>query len=194
MLPTMATAARDRMVATMGRLVRERGYHGTGLNRVVADSGAPKGSMYHYFPGGKNQLVAEAIRVAGEEGARAFTAAFERHRSPVVALRAVVAWMAAELEGSEFRYGCPIATVALDAAGESASIRAACDAAYRAWLAAIATGLRAAGRGAAAANADAILVLAALEGALILGRTARDVRPLRLLGRRVPALLGGGDS
>jgi len=178
----------------MGQLVRERGYHGTGLNRVVADSGAPKGSMYHYFPGGKDQLAAEAIRVAGEEGARAFVGAFERHRSPVVAMRAVVAWMAAELERSEFRYGCPIATVALEAASESAPIREACDVAYRSWLAAIAAGVRAAGRGSAAANADALLVLAALEGALILSRTGRDVRPLRLLGRRMPMLLGAGDG
>lgn len=186
----MTNATRDRMVATMGRLVRERGFHGTGLNRVVADCGAPKGSMYHYFPGGKDQLAAAAIAAAGEEGARAFAAAFDRHRSAVSALRAVVAWMADELERSEFRYGCPIATVALEVASESAPIREACDAAYRSWLAAIAAGLRAAGRAAASARADATLVLAALEGALILSRTARDVRPLRVLARRMPALLG----
>jgi TetR/AcrR family transcriptional repressor of lmrAB and yxaGH operons len=186
----MATAARDRMVATMGRLLRSQGYHGTGLNEVVAESRAPKGSMYHYFPGGKDQLAAEAIRVAGETGADAFRQAFARHRSPVPALRAVVGWMAEELERSDFRYGCPIATVALETTGGSPSLRAACDTAYQAWLAAIAAGLRGGVRPAAEVAGDAVLVLAAIEGALILSRTSRTVHPLHLLGRRLPALLG----
>jgi TetR/AcrR family transcriptional regulator, lmrAB and yxaGH operons repressor len=177
------------MVATMGRLLRAQGFHATGLNQVLADSGTPKGSLYHYFPGGKDQLAAEAIRAAGKDATEAFQQAFELHRPAATAMQAVVAWMAAELERSDFRYGCPIATVALEAASVSTSIRTACDETYRAWQAVIVARLCAEGRTTAPASADAALVLSALEGALILSRAARDVRPLTVLAERMPELL-----
>jgi TetR/AcrR family transcriptional repressor of lmrAB and yxaGH operons len=173
----------------MSGLLRVQGFHATGLNQIVRDSGAPKGSLYHYFPHGKEQLAAAAIQTAGEDAERAFAQAFASSSSPVAALQAVASWLAGELERSNYRYGCPIATVALEAASTSALIRAACDTAYRSWQAVIAASLHANGVPRDDAADDAMLVLSALEGALILSRTRRDVRPMRLFSERVAALL-----
>jgi TetR/AcrR family transcriptional repressor of lmrAB and yxaGH operons len=188
----MVTTARDRLVSTMGRLMQAQGYAATGLNQVVADSGAPKGSLYHYFPQGKEQLAAEAIQAAGEQAAAAFGQAFAAEPDPVAALRAVVEWLRHELVRSDFRYGCPIATVALEVSSRSARLRDACRSAYRAWQVTISAGLRAQGRGPERADPDAVLVLSAIEGALLLSRTERSVEPLAVLSRRLPDLLGDG--
>ena len=188
----MVSMTRDRLVSTMGRLMQAQGYAATGLNQVVADSGAPKGSLYHYFPHGKEQLAAEAIEVAGEEAAAAFGQAFATEADPVEALRAVVGWLQHELVRSDFRYGCPIATVALETSSQSARIRDACRRAYRGWQVAISTGLQTHGRSPERADPDAVLALCAIEGALLLSRTERSVEPLVVLSQRLPDLIGDG--
>jgi TetR/AcrR family transcriptional repressor of lmrAB and yxaGH operons len=178
------------MVSTMGRLMQAQGYAATGLNQVVADSGAPKGSLYHYFPQGKEQLAAEAVRAAGEQAAAAFRQAFVTEADAVAALRAVVAWLEQELVRSDYLYGCPIATVALEAASQSPAIREACRLAYRSWRTVISTGLQVDGRSPDDADADAVLTLSAIEGALLLSRTERSVEPLVIVNQRLPLVLG----
>jgi TetR/AcrR family transcriptional regulator, lmrAB and yxaGH operons repressor len=158
--------------------MRRRGYAATGLNEIVARSGAPKGSLYFHFPGGKEELAAAAMAHAGDTLAVAISQLLDSDRELGPALGSLVDAMAAGLEHSNFADGCPLATVTLDAAGESEQVRVAVAAAFDAWLSAIEQRLRAEGFDRADAQRRALLVLSALEGALILARAKRDVAPL----------------
>jgi TetR/AcrR family transcriptional regulator, lmrAB and yxaGH operons repressor len=174
---------RERLLRTAATLFHTQGYHATGLNQVVAEGGAPKGSLYFHFPGGKEQLAAESIAVSAA-GVR------DLLRS-VSDVDDALALFAARLADTDFRDGCPVATVALDAAGESEPIRAACATAYDSWREVLVDSLVRQGVPAARAPGLATTVLAAVEGALLLARTQRDVAPLRQVGADVRLLIEG---
>ena len=101
------------MVRTMSALMRRQGYNATGLNQIAAESGAPKGSIYFHFPGGKEQLAAEAIATSGEGIRRVIQATLSASPDAATAVRTLATGMAAGLAASSYSDGCPIATVAL---------------------------------------------------------------------------------
>jgi TetR/AcrR family transcriptional repressor of lmrAB and yxaGH operons len=174
---------RERLLKTAATLFQAQGYHATGLNQVVAEGRAPKGSLYFHFPGGKEQLAAEALALsAGEVRARLAGASD---------LEAALEVFAARLVASGFRDGCPVATVALDAAGESEPIRVACADAYGSWRDVVVDFLLRQGVSAGRAAGLATTVLAAVEGALLLARTQRDVAPLRQVAADLRVLIEG---
>jgi TetR/AcrR family transcriptional repressor of lmrAB and yxaGH operons len=173
------TDTRDRVLRTAANLFRTQGYHATGLNQVLAEGGAPKGSLYFHFPGGKEQLAVESLRLSGEE--------FGAHLRQAGSIEAALELLCTRLVESDFREGCPIATVALDVASDSDQIREACDAAYAAWERTITVALTQ--QGVSDAAALATVVLAAVEGALLLARIRRDVTPLRQVGAHVKTLI-----
>src|SRR5687768_11574932 len=107
----MAMSSRDRMLGSTVEMLRERGYSGTGLRDVIERSGAPRGSIYHHFPGGKAQLAQEAIRTAGALIAEALEPA-ARSGDPIEVLRTFMSGYRASLEASDFRLGCPLAAAA----------------------------------------------------------------------------------
>ncbi|CAM3780942.1 TetR/AcrR family transcriptional regulator [Kibdelosporangium persicum] len=170
---------RERVLKTAAALFRTQGYHATGLNQVLAEGGAPKGSLYFHFPGGKEQLAVESLRLSGGELS-------ERFRQ-TQSLDEVLELLGKRLVESDFREGCPIATVALDAAADSEQIRQACDGAYAGWERVIADSL--AEQGIKNAEALATTVLAAIEGALLLARTRKDLAPLRQVGHHLKLLI-----
>ena len=172
---------RKRVLRTAADLFQRQGFHGTGLQQVIAESGAPKGSLYFHFPGGKEQLAAEAVGMSGEAIAGAIARLAEESEDTVAAMRALTELQAAGLEATGYERGCPIATVVLDAAVGSEPIRAACDAGFESWLALLEDRLRRDGFGEAEAASKAVLILAAVEGALVLARARHDVEPLRLV-------------
>jgi TetR/AcrR family transcriptional regulator, lmrAB and yxaGH operons repressor len=180
------------VIQTAASLFRAQGYHATGLNQVLAEGGLPKGSLYFHFPGGKEQLAVESVQLMGAELGGVLEATLDATPDPVAALEHVVAVLGEHLAASDFREGCPVSTVALDAAGTSEPIRAACAGAYDSWEAIIARHLRAAGR--PDADEMATVVLAAIEGALVLARTRRDLTPLHTVAARLHGLLGTGRS
>ncbi len=156
---------------------------------MLSESGTTKGSLYFHFPGGKKELAATALRQAG-----ATVAAFVEHlaRSSPDAATAVAAFagaLAAGLEGSDYERGCPLATSTLDAPSGSQAIRDACAVGYRSWLSLIAARLQADGWASSDAEQEAVLVLSALEGALVLARAERSPAPLQIVGRRLAARL-----
>lgn len=170
------------MVRTAADLFRAQGYHATGVNQVLSEGGAPKGSLYFHFPGGKEQLAVEAVALAGRDLGDALTAVLAAEPDPVEALTRALDLLGRELLGSGFRSGCPIATVALDAAADSEPIRVACEDVYASWQQVIAEHV---------GDDDlATVVLAAVEGALLLARTRRSLDPLHAVGARLGALLG----
>lgn len=176
---------RERMLRTASDLFQRQGFHGTGLQQVLADSGAPKGSLYFHFPGGKEQLAAEAVSRSG----RGIRDAIERLLASAddvsAAMAALAGLLAAGLESSGFERGCPVATVVLDAATGSELIRSACEESFGSWLDLIASKLRTDGLPADEAEARAVLILSALEGALILARARGDTQPLRLVAEQL---------
>ncbi|MFD1149492.1 TetR/AcrR family transcriptional regulator [Saccharothrix hoggarensis] len=175
------TDTRQRVVRTAARLFRDQGYHATGLNQVLTEGGAPKGSLYFHFPNGKEQLAAEAVSLAGNDIRDDLAAVLDAEPDPAKALSHVVERLGANLLASDYRSGCPVATVALDAAADSEPIRRACEDVYASWHAVIA---------ARVGDDDvATVVLAAIEGALLLARTRRSLAPLHAVAARLGVLL-----
>ncbi|PPK70488.1 TetR/AcrR family transcriptional regulator [Actinokineospora auranticolor] len=180
------TDTRDRTLRTAAELFRTHGYHGTGLNQVVAEGGLPKGSLYFHFPGGKEQLAAEAVGLAGAEVCAWVDRAFTETPDAVGALAAITGFLADELAASGFRRGCPIGTLAQDA-GDAEPVRAACAEAFRAWHGVVRGHL--ARHGLPDPDALATTFLAAVEGAQLLSRNQRDTAPLRAVATALAPLL-----
>jgi TetR/AcrR family transcriptional repressor of lmrAB and yxaGH operons len=176
------------MLRSAARLVRRHGYAATGWRQVVAEGDAPWGSQAHFFPGGKEQLAAEALAAAGERYRRQIVAGLE-HAHPADMLLGWVTLAAHELEASGWADGCPIATVALETAHLSDTLAEVCNRALTGWIDALAGAMRTRGVKPKEAKALATTVLAGVEGALLLARTARDAAPLRTVGRELAALL-----
>jgi TetR/AcrR family transcriptional repressor of lmrAB and yxaGH operons len=176
------------MVATAAHLLRTQGYAATGWRQVVAESGAPWGSQAHHFPGGKQQLAADALAVSAER----VTRGLRRLADGLHPADAVLLWAeqaAAELAASDYATGCPVATVVLEEAHSSDVLAAAGSAAFDAWRDALAAGMVRCGAGDAEARALATVVLAGVEGGLLLARAARDAGPLRTVAAELAALL-----
>jgi TetR/AcrR family transcriptional repressor of lmrAB and yxaGH operons len=168
------------------RLFRRQGYASTGLQQILKESGAPKGSLYHYFPSGKEALGEAAIEMAGGMIHEMLSGLAARHREPGSFLRAYCAVMAGWMEESGFRSGCPVATTLLETAPQSPSISAAGQRAVDAWIEVVAGVLSGAGMARREARSRAQLVVAAMEGALILSRVRRSTRPILDVAKLAP--------
>jgi len=175
------------MTQTMSRLMRRQGLAATGLNQVVAESEAPKGSIYFHFPGGKEELAAEAIKASGESIRRLIDTTLKAADSPEAAIQRLATGLAAVLAASGYEDGCPIATVALEASATSDYICRSSSDAFRSWERAISDRLTEFGWRAEEADSAASFVLSALEGALILSRAYKDTGPLLTVGEQFAA-------
>jgi TetR/AcrR family transcriptional repressor of lmrAB and yxaGH operons len=169
---------KDSLVRTAMRLFRRQGYASTGLQQILDESGAPKGSLYHYFAGGKEAIGEAAVALAGGLLREKLAELAARHDDPKAFLRAYCKTMAGWMEESGFRSGCPIATTLLETAPESPSITAAGERAVDGWIDVVADVLARGGMERRAARTKAQLVVAAMEGALILARVRRSTRPI----------------
>lgn len=183
-------SARERMVVSAALLIRERGAHPTAIADVLAHSGAPRGSAYHYFPGGRTQLLCEAVDYAGE-----FMAAhLGRASSGLDALDDLFEYYRDELQRSDFRAGCPVVAVAVEAGDpdkpeQSAAVRERAAAVFARWRQVIAELLTADGVSAARARELAVLVLSSFEGALVIARAGRDLEPVEAVHAQLRSLI-----
>ncbi|EID56024.1 TetR/AcrR family transcriptional regulator [Saccharomonospora xinjiangensis] len=177
---------RSAMTASAVALLRERGVAGTSFADVLAHSGAPRGSVYHHFPGGKAQLVEEATREASGELTGAITRLL-REQGTVSALRAVARLWREGLARSDYAAGCPVAASAL---GPVPGARDAAGTALRDWEAAVAGSLRREGVPSERATTLGTLVVSALEGALVLARAQRSAAPLDAVVTELEATCG----
>jgi AcrR family transcriptional regulator len=181
---------RERMVMSAALLIRERGAHPTAIADVLEHSGAPRGSAYHYFPGGRTQLLCEAIDYAGEYIARKIVKA----SSGLEALDTLVAGYRDQLIESDYRAGCPVVAVAVEAGDPAKPDQAAqmierAGAAFTRWTSLVAEQLVADGISAKRAGELAMLITSALEGAIVVARASRDITPLELVHDQLRALL-----
>ncbi len=170
--------ARARMVTAAEHLFRVQGLHATGLSEILQESGAPRGSLYHYFPGGKEQLATETLEEASrriERGLREFVAG---SGSVPDGMRRYGAAAAERLLATDFAEGCPIGNTALEASTLSPAMREVCDAALRSWEAVVADTLVDAGVDSEEAASLATFVVLTFEGALLVARARRSTVPM----------------
>jgi TetR/AcrR family transcriptional repressor of lmrAB and yxaGH operons len=176
------------MVRTTARLLQRQGYHGTGLNQIVTESDSPKGSIYFHFPGGKEQLAAEALDLSSRVVTDQLTA--HAAETTTATLDAWLGWVSERLERSEFREGCPIATVALEVAPTSDSLRDSCVVHFDRMIDLLAERLRGDGFSEAEAHDTATVLYAAIQGALVLAKGRRSVEPIDDIRAALPRLVG----
>lgn len=184
---------RDALIETAMRLFRRQGYAASGLVQITETSGAPKGSLYHYFPHGKQQLAAEAVALAGAQVAEMLRAHLDRTTTFPEFARAVTNIYADWMAEGDYRSGCPIATTMLECAPSSVPITRSGRDGFDQWLAIIVQALRRDGVPTAEAEEAATAFVSALEGALILARVRQDAAPLRAVAAHFsvpPALTG----
>jgi AcrR family transcriptional regulator len=167
-------------VETGAELFRRQGYAGTGVKQIVAEASAPFGSIYHHFPGGKEQLGVEVIHHAGTLYGGLIDLFFAPGSDPVAATEAFFAGAAQTLVETDYADACPIATVALEVSSTNESMRRACAEVFDCWIEAAAARLLDSGLPGPEARKLAISILSALEGAFVLARALRSTEPLEV--------------
>lgn len=169
---------REQIITTTCQLIELQGYHATGLNQILAESGAPKGSLYYYFPDGKDGLIEEAITYTSGIIMGRLQEGMDAHESAAAAIPAFLRNLAHYVQLSGFQAGGPITAVALEAASTNERLNTACRTAYGQWQAVIEQKLLADGYETVRAARLAKMVIALIEGAIILSRTERNVAAL----------------
>lgn len=175
--PTPGT--RDRLVAAMLDALRTRGYHGVGLAELLTAAQAPKGVLYHHFPGGKAELAVRAIESVVAKLGADLDKVLNRTADPVDALGAWMGSAQRVLAGSGFASGCPLATIALESTPDDDAIRAALAEGFASMRTRLADALAGAGMAQAQTRGAAALIVSAYEGALLQARVAGSVQAMR---------------
>ena len=181
-----ALRTKDRMIDSAVRLLRERGVHGLTVDAVLADSGAPRGSVYHHFPGGRQELLVAAARTSASYITHLIEEA-AAESDPMAAIQRFAAFWRQAMLDSDFQTGCPVA--ALAAAGESDELLEIARTAFDAWRRDLAAAIGTTGVEAARADRLAGMVISSIEGALPMCRAYRSAEPLDLVVAELALLL-----
>lgn len=187
MRQTKGERTRQKLVETTGTLLRRQGYHATGLAEIVAESGAPRGSLYFHFPGGKDELACAAVLAAGSEWRARLDSTIAEAVDLGSAVDAIICLLADDLEASGWDHGCPVAGVALESPSEP--VRRAVADHYTRWTDGIADRLAAFGLAPGVAQELSAVILCSLEGALLLARVTRNREPLITVGRSLRVMV-----
>jgi TetR/AcrR family transcriptional repressor of lmrAB and yxaGH operons len=170
---------KDNLVETAMRLFREQGYASTGLQQILAESGAPKGSLYHYFPGGKESLGEAAVTLAGARIEEMLSGLATKHpRDAKAFVTAYCNVMAGWMKESQFYSGCPVATTLLETVPQSPALTEVGGNVLDSWITTIASVFVASGLPKCQAKERAQFLVAAMEGALIISRVRGSARPI----------------
>ena len=182
--------SRSRMIYAAAELFRERGYHATAFSDVIQASGAPRGSTYFHFPGGKQQLACEAVALAGDEIEQMVATAAARCDDPGSLVRALGDMVAARLEGSGYRSGCAIATMVLELAPQSEELSSQFENVFGRWRQALVRRFEIWGITPGRATDLAELVMSVFEGALVVSRAARRIDSFRTATEALAEFIG----
>jgi AcrR family transcriptional regulator len=183
----MATDTRARLVATGARLFQRQGLAGTGIKQILTESNAQFSSLYHHFPGGKDELAADAIRSSGLDYQHLVEGVWDAAPDVVTSIRDVFEGAAAVLEATDYADACPIATVALEVASTNEPLRLATAEVFESWVDAGTERFVASGIEPDRARRLTLAVVALLEGAFILCRAARSIEPMASAGEAAVA-------
>lgn len=170
---------RDRIMRAGADLFRRNGYTGTGVKQIVTEASAPFGSLYHFFPGGKEQLGEEVIRTQGMLYTQLLDIFFDPEQDLVSGIEAFFAGAADTLVETGYADACPIATIALEVASTNETLRIATADVFVAWVDCGTTGLARFGLSEQDARRLTLAMINSLEGAFVLCRAVRDTEPMR---------------
>ncbi len=178
---------RTKMIVSAVDVLRERGAAGVTIDEVLARSGAPRGSVYYHFPEGRNQILAEALRYAGD----AITATINEtvDRGAKAMLRDFVEYWQRLLADSDFNAGCPVVAAALGSATDEPQLTAEAGAILGRWRTALSRAFLADGFDESDAVSLAVTSIAALEGAVVLCRSTHNTEPLRDVHKQLEFLI-----
>jgi AcrR family transcriptional regulator len=179
----MARSTREAILTAAAEIMRRKGYGAVGMKDIVAASGAPIGSLYHHFPGGKLQIAREALVNAGTAYGMLIPTLMDPYTDLGEAIAAAFDQAAEDMAGTGFANMCPVASVAAETADTEEELRLAAAAVFTGWLDGGAAYFVSRGLAEPAARDVTVIVIAALEGAFVLARTLRSVEPLRTAGR-----------
>jgi len=173
----MATT-RDRIIVATNELFRRHGYNGTSLSQISKAADATIGSIYHFFPGGKEALGVAVIDTTGAVYRELFETFAADPTDPVSAFHGFFAGAAGVLEESDFIDPCPIGTIAREVANTNEALRRAAERAFNSWIASARSYLIEAGVAPNMAASLATMFVATVEGTFVLSRTLRSTEPL----------------
>jgi AcrR family transcriptional regulator len=168
------STTRERIIEASRALFMERGYSASGLKQISEASAAPIGSLYHFFPGGKEELAAETLRSSGAAYQAIVEAVFDSAPDVVTGVRDCFDGAAEVLRATDYADACPIATVALEVASSDDRLRQVTANVFEAWLESCALRLECGGVDPLRARELATVLVAALEGGFLLSRAAKD--------------------
>jgi TetR/AcrR family transcriptional repressor of lmrAB and yxaGH operons len=189
-----ATDSKGKTLAAAAKLLRRQGYHGTALHDILAASGSPRGSLYFHFPKGKEEIGEAVLTMASEAVRQGIAQLAEACETAEQFVTRIARGMAADLERSNYKEGCPIATTALETSAQSEVLGTATRTAFQKWEGEIKRGLERFGIATDEADPIATMVLSQLEGALLLARTYRSLEPLLRAEQALKILLRGRPS
>ncbi|MFV8828535.1 TetR/AcrR family transcriptional regulator [Alkalihalobacterium sp. APHAB7] len=182
-------SSKEKIIETASRLFQTQGYHATGLNQITKESGSPKGSLYYYFPEGKEQLASVAVERTAELVSNRIKEGLKKSKDPAEAIQNFINDLADAFENRESQQGLPVAAVALETAHSSEVIRLSCQKAYETWHQVFAEKLLDSGFEKEKALELGLVINAMIEGAFINVFTKKDSEPLRQIARYIPLLL-----
>ena len=185
----MATDTRARMIETTSRLIQVRGYRGVSLGDILSESGAPRGSLYYHFPGGKDSLVLEAMREGIVEATRELESCLEQADTPAEGVRSFFRAAAREMVDTEYLFGCPVAPIILDTPDSESELARTCRAALDEWEQLYRRALESSGVESGHAARLARTILAGMEGALMIARSRRSAAPLEEVGDQMAEMV-----
>jgi TetR/AcrR family transcriptional repressor of lmrAB and yxaGH operons len=185
------TKSRESILEKASELFFIQGYHATGLNQIIKESECPKGSLYYYFPNGKEELALECIERTNQIVIAKWKDCFQRIEDPVKAIQAFIQNMADDAQKCEFKGFMPFSFwLAVETSSISKKLKDACQNVFGDWQAIIAEGLQRGGYlEESKAMETATVIVSMLEGALILAQTAKDKRSLETVSKYVPCLV-----
>ncbi len=175
---TKAVPTRTRLIKAAMRLIQQQGYHGAGTNEILQRAAAPRGSMYHHFPGGKADLAAACVAFLSDEMQSRIDHLRARGLPAADVIAAIIRDTALWTRQNEWREGFLLTTLVQDAGPEDAFISNAVRTAYTAMQSAISRLLQDDGIAPGSADDMALEIMSALEGAQTLSRALQDSRPL----------------
>ncbi|MGK5636746.1 TetR/AcrR family transcriptional regulator [Streptomyces sp. URMC 126] len=186
---TTVLDTRERIVRAASRLMQRQGYDGTGIKQISQEAGATLGSLYHFFPGGKQELAVAAIHHGDREFTDLLRGALESAEDPGDALMACTGTLARILRESDWADGCPVTATALGTAGRAPDIQRAAAEAFARWRGLVHAKLTGAGLADDDARDLAHTVISTLEGAELAAQVSRSEEPLHTAGRHLARLI-----
>jgi len=181
--------AKERLLQTAVHLFQIQGYHATGLNQVLRESGAPKGSLYYHFPGGKEQLALESLQVTRQFVLQNIEDGLRTSSDPTAATVNLINDLAERFEKDGLNRGIPIASLALESTMISEEIQEECQKAYRSFQQAFKAKLVSADYEAEHADELSVVLNSMIEGAFLISYTMGNSDPLKAVARQIPAVL-----